>query len=122
MIHKDRLSRFKIGAHRCGHDIVLGHDICYACVIVFQETQIPVGKDTHQLALFVNNGHTADPVLSHELVCLCHGLVGSEGKGIYYNAVFRTLYFVYLISLLFDGHIFVDDAYAALSCYGNSHL
>ena len=42
-------------------------------------------------------------------------------EGIVYNAVFASLDAVDLIDLLLDGHILMNDAYAAFTGNGNRH-
>ena len=122
MVHKDLLSSLEVGAYGSCYQVFLGHYFGNGSIEILEETKVTVGKDTHQLALAVNNGHTGDLVLAHKLVSLGNQLVSGQGEGVNDNAVLGALDLIYLVALLFDRHILVDDTNAAFTCNGDSHL
>ena len=121
VLAQDLLCLLEGGAHRCGDEAILGHDIADLGGEIGQEAHVAVGDDADQLALAVNDRNTGNAELAHQLVGILDKLVLGQGEGIDDNAVLGTLDLVYLVSLLFDGHILVDDADAALSGNGDGH-
>ncbi|MPM84896.1 hypothetical protein SDC9_131972 [bioreactor metagenome] len=100
-----------------------GHDIADRNLVICNEAQIAVRQNTYQLAVFhiVDDRHTADAVFAHQILCFGNQVIRGQEEWVDDNATFGTFYFVHFFSLRFDGHVFVDDAQAALASHCDCH-
>ena len=121
MLAQDRLCLFHGRADRSGNQVFLGHNFRDRTVIVGQKTHITVGDDAHQLAHIVHDRNAGDLVLAHQRICIGYQVIFGQRERVDDNAVFRALYLVHLVCLLFDAHIFVDDTDAAFTGDGDRH-
>ena len=117
---EDFLRLLHIGTHRRGDQVVLGHDLFNLLREVGQEPHVAVGENTHQLAVAADR-HAGNLVFAHQLVGVRHQMLRREEKRVDDDAVFRALNPVDVVSLVGDGHVFMDDADAALAGNGNCH-
>lgn len=90
------------------NETILRHYVGNRLFEIVFETQIPVGEDTDELAVF-GNGHAADAVFFHERDRVLDEVFGFEKKRIGDDAVFAALYLIHLFGLLLDRHVFVND-------------
>ena len=88
---------------------------------VGNKAQIAVGENADQLAV-LNNRNTRNLVLAHKFVRVRNGINGRKEKRVHNNAVFGTLYLIDFVNLLFNAHILVDNANAALTSNRNCHF
>ena len=122
VLPQDLLCFLQRNALRSSHQILMGHDLGDGTAEIRFKLHIPVGDDANQLPILHTDGNTRDLVLAHQVVRILKGIVGSQIEGVGDNAVFRALFHVHLLDLLFNGHVLVDDTDTALSGHGNGHL
>ena len=122
MCTEDFLCLFKSCADWRSNEVFLCHYVADFCIVVRNKTHISVCDDSDQLACSVNNRNTGNLIFSHKLVSVINISVCCERKWIYNYAVFRTLYLVNLVRLLFNSHVLVNDTDTALSCDSNCHF
>ena len=101
---------------------VFGHGLLDGAGGVHLEADVAVGDDADELAVVVGDGDSGDVVVVHELHGVCHGVLGREEEGVGDDAMLGALDLEDLSGLVFDGHVLVDDADAALSGHGDGHL
>jgi len=112
----------QVGLLMGGHQVVLRHHFVHGAVQPALKAQVAVGHDAHQVALAVHHGYAADVILGHDVQGLSHRRTQRYGDGVVYHAILSTLHNGHLASLLVDGHVLVNHAYAALAGYGYGHL
>ena len=121
VLAENRLCFFHSRAYRSRDQVILGHYFRDRAVIVGQEPHVTVGDDAHQLAHIVYDRHAGDLVLAHQSIGIRYQMIFRQGERIDDNAVFRTLYLIHLVCLLFDAHVLVNDTDAAFTGNGNCH-
>ena len=120
VLAEDLLGLGQGGALGRGDQVLLGHHVVDELVHVGLELHVPVGDDADELTV-VADGHAGDAELGHQLVRLGQGVAGSQPEGVGDDPVLGALHHVHLLGLLADGHIFMDDADAALPGDGDGH-
>ena len=118
VLAEDLLRVLERGSDGRGNKIILRHHVADRLFVVGFETQIAVGENADEFAVF-RDRHAADTVAFHERHGVADEVVGFEIERIGNNAVFRPFYLIDLFGLLFDRHIFMDNAHAALSRHGD---
>ena len=103
-----------------GDQPLAGHGFLDFLGEICLEFQVAVGDDAHQPAA-LGDGDAGDAELGHQRVCICQGMIGSQGKRICDDAVLRAFDLVHLFGLRLDGHVLMYDADAALSRHGDGH-
>ena len=119
VVTEDVACFFERRADGNGDEVFLGHHFVDLYVEVVHEAEVTVGDDADELVVVVNDRHTGDLVLAHELVSFVNVVVRVEEERIGNNAVFASLYSFNLVALHFDGHVLVDNACAAFTCHRN---
>lgn len=110
-------------ALRCGYKIALGHHFFYKGVALpYKILQVAVGDYALKYAVFVNDGQTAYLVACQQFFRMCYCGVGLQRYRVGNHSAFVAFYLVYLRGLTFDGHIFVNETDAALSCKCDCHF
>ena len=115
MLAEDLLRLLERGADGRGDEVVLCHALADRLGHVRLEPEVAVGDDADQLAS-LGHGHAADAELAHQVLRVREGMLGAEMEGIGDDAVLAALDLVDLLRLVFDRHVFVDDADAAFAC------
>lgn len=105
-------------ANLCGNQVLGGHGFLDFLGEIRLEFQIPVGNDTHQFAVFCD-GNTGNAEFCHQIVGVLQRMLRREIEGVGNDTVLRTLYLVYLVGLLLDGHVFVNDSDTSLTRHGD---
>ncbi len=95
------------GSRRHRDQIFLGHDMMDRLFQIGLETQIPIGEDADQLAVF-GDRHAGDAVFLHHVHGVADLLVGTHGDRIDDHAALRFLHLIHLERLLLRGHVLVD--------------
>ena len=103
-----------------GDQVVPGHHVVHQLAHVGLKLHVAVGDNTDELAVLAD-GHAGDAVLGHELVGLRQRMAGGQPEGVGDDAVLAALDHVHLLGLGADGHIFMNDADAALTGDGDGH-
>ena len=111
---------FERSPHGSRNQPLLGHHVGDRLFIIIFKAEIPIGKYPHQLSV-LRDGNAADTILFHERNRVFDEIFRFQKEGVGDNAVFTALYFVYLFRLLFDRHIFVNNADAAFPRNGDRH-
>src|SRR5690554_285821 len=113
------LDFFQAGAFfDCYQAIFRRHDGRYGIAGIGHDTQVTTGHDADQLAIFNHRkaGETQFAGLGQQI----DGFhVGSDSYRILHNGSFVALDLAHFGSLLFDGHVLVHNANAALLGHGN---
>jgi hypothetical protein len=74
------------------------------------------------VTIFIDHRDTTNLVHLHQLHHITHQFVFGDGNRIEDHSVLSPLDDAYLLGLLFDGHVFVDDPDAAFAGNGNGQL
>ncbi|MPN42483.1 hypothetical protein SDC9_190040 [bioreactor metagenome] len=114
MLAEDLLGLLQRGADGRRDQVLAGHNVPDEFGIIRFEPEVAVGDDTHQLVAVRNDRHAGYPVLGHERVRVRHPVVGRQEKRVGNHAVFAAFHLVHVFGLCRDGHVFMDDAHAAL--------
>ena len=72
--------------------------------------------------LCIYNRDSTDLILSHQSQCFTDRSIGTECNGIEYQPVLTAFYFSYLVCLLINGHILMENAQASFACQCYSEL
>ena len=121
--HQNFLGLLQGGAGHRGDQLILGgHHSGDGHGEVRHKPHIPVGKNTHQCAVRLADGHTADLVFTHQILRVLGQVPGREEKRIGNDAVLRALYLIDLRGLILNGHILVNYADTALTGNGDGHI
>ena len=104
-----------------GHKVLRGHDLLYAAERVLLETEIAVGDYAYQHHVVIYDRNTSDLVLLHQCKGIAHRTLARNGYRVVNHSVLGTLHLAHLCGLFLDGHVLVNDSYASLPGYGNSH-
>ena len=121
VLAENLLCFFHACTNRSCDQVVLGHYFGNRCTIISQEPHVPVGDNADQLSSTVYNRNAGNLILAHQLICICNQMIFGQRERIDNNAIFRTLYLIHFICLLFNGHILVNDTDTAFSCNCNCH-
>ena len=117
---EDLLGLGQGGTLGSGDQVLLGHHVVDELAHIGLELHVAVCDDADELAV-VADGHAGDAELGHQLIRLRQGVAGGQPEGICNDPVLRALDHIHLLSLLADGHIFVDDPDPALTGDGDGH-
>ena len=121
MCHQDFFCFIERGSHPAGNKVVLRHHFFNFGIIRAEKANVTVGKNADQFSGIIRNRHAADAVLGHNLHRIVHIMILGEKNRIVDNAVFAALHTLNLIGLIADGHIFMNNADAALARDGDRH-
>ena len=111
----------QVDAHRRGDQVLAGHDVVDAQLVVGDEAQVAVGDNAHQLVA-VEHRQAGDAVVAHDRLHLGHALVAGHGDRVDDHAGLGLLDLFDLLGLAVDAHVLVDDADAALPGHGDGGL
>ena len=102
-----------------GDEVLDGHDVPDGTTTVLFEAKIAVGQNADKMIGLVDDGDAANAVTLHECFGVGHGGVAGERHGIHDHSGFGALDHAYLLGLLGDGHVLVDDPDAPLAGDGD---
>ena len=88
--------------------IFAGHDGRHGCVKTFFKAGIPVGDNTHQLAV-IHHRHAGNILRMGQRQHIPDGGCGTDGDGILYHPALEFLDPPDFVGLLFDGHVFMHN-------------
>ena len=111
----------QVDAHRGGDQVLAGHDVVDAQLVVGDEPQVAVGDDAHQLVT-VEHRQAGDTVVAHDRLDIGDALVARHGDRVDDHAGFGFLDLLHLLGLTVDAHVLVDDTDAALASHGDGGL
>src|SRR6266850_4284066 len=114
MLLQDCLRLIQGRADRNGHQWLFGHHFRYGQVETLFKSQVAVGDDADQMAVFIHHGNAADVITLHDIERIAHGTVLRNGHRIDNHAGLRPFYFVDFLSLTFDAQVLMHDTDAAL--------
>ena len=95
--------------------MILGHDFIDFPFQVGLKSQVPIGDDTNQLLVFINNRNTANVILTHDVERVDDPGTSLDGYRVINHAVFGTLHRVNLAGLLLNRHVLVYYTYATFT-------
>ena len=106
-----------------GSDQVLcGHDFGDGPAQVALETQVPVGDNAYQAALFIDDGNATNFKSFHQFQYISYQFVLRNGDRIEDHPVLGSFHDVHLFSLLFNGHVLVNHPNAAFPGDGDGQF
>ena len=109
-------------ADRDGDEMLFCHHLADGDVEARLETQVAVGEDADQFAVFLGDGDAGNLVLLHHVERVGNLGVGRHGDRVDDHAAFGALDLVDFIGLLVDGEIAMDDAESALLGERDGHV
>ena len=118
---QDLLGLLQRGSFRAGDQVFTGHHLADLPAVIRFKPQVPVRQDADQFAL-PGDRNTADLVPAHQLFRVADQVVRAQVEGVCNDAVLAAFDFVHLCGLLFNAHIFMDNAQAAFTGHCNRHL
>ena len=101
-------------ANRNGDQRLLRHNLRNRQFKSSFESQITIGYDADQVAVFIDHGHAADVIALHHVQRFTHRTILSNRHRIDNHSGFGAFHFVDFFSLALDTEIFVNDADATL--------
>ena len=119
---EDLFRLFQVRTFRGGDQPFAGHDFADLSFIVMFKTQVPVGQDPHQFSGMVDNGDATDAVLFHQFLGIGDGSLYSEGDWIDDQPAFTSFHFPYLLGLIIDAHILMEDPNSSFTGEGDRHV
>ncbi len=103
-----------------GNEVLAGHALLDLLAVIGLKLKITVGDDTDEF-FALGDRYTGDPELSHEIIRISDGMLGSKRERIGDDTILASLDLVDLIGLSLYRHILMDDTYTALSGHRYSH-
>ncbi len=109
------LRLLKRRTRRRGYQVFTGHQIGNRPIVARLKTQVAIRQNADQLVFFIHNGNPANLKLLHQLQCIAYAGIHFQRHRIDDHAAFRALHVTNLLRLPLDGHVFMDNANAALA-------
>ena len=106
---------------RHSDQIVTSHnvaDLGLSCLL--NKTDVPIGQNADQL-FTIDHRQARDAEIMHKVQRLLHGVVGLDSDRIEDHTAFALLHLFNFMALVFNAHVFVDNANPTHACHGNRH-
>ena len=110
------------GAFRGCNQVFLGHHLPNRLLGIGFKTQIPVGQNAHQFAVFVHHRNASDTILRHQTQGLFNQRIARKHNRVHNQAALGTLNLADLLGLTLDTHILVNHAEPPVLGNGDGHL